>query len=60
MNSGVEVLDPIQVKANGMVPAELKAEFGNKLCFSGGVEDPATALLSAAGGRTQQQRDGTQ
>ena len=39
INAGVEVLDPIQVKADGMVPAELKAEFGQKLCFSGGVDE---------------------
>ncbi len=39
MEAGVEVLDPIQVKANGMVPTELKAEFGDKLCFSGGVDE---------------------
>lgn len=35
----VEILDPIQVKATGMVPAELKAGFGDKLCFSGGVDE---------------------
>ena len=39
IDTGVEVLDPIQVKANRMVPAELKAEFGNRLCFSGGVDE---------------------
>ncbi len=36
---GVEVLDPLQVTATGMVPAELKAEFGGRLCFSGGVDE---------------------
>jgi uroporphyrinogen decarboxylase len=36
---GVDVLDPIQVKAQGMVPSELKAEFGDRLCFSGGVDE---------------------
>ena len=36
---GVDVLDPLQVKAAGMVPAELKAEFGGRLCFSGGVDE---------------------
>ena len=36
---GVDVLDPLQVKATGMVPAELKAEFGDRLCFSGGVDE---------------------
>ena len=33
------MLDPIQVKAAGMVPVELKAEFGGRLCFSGGVDE---------------------
>jgi len=36
---GVDVLDPLQVTAAGMVPAELKAEFGAALCFSGGVDE---------------------
>jgi uroporphyrinogen decarboxylase len=36
---GVDVLDPIQVKAQGMIPSELKAEFGDRLCFSGGVDE---------------------
>lgn len=36
---GVEVLDPVQVTAAGMVPAELKTEFGDRLCFSGGVDE---------------------
>jgi len=37
--TGVDVLDPVQVKATGMVPAELKAEFGDRICFSGGVDE---------------------
>jgi uroporphyrinogen decarboxylase len=36
---GVDVLDPVQVTAAGMDPAELKAEFGDQLCFSGGVDE---------------------
>lgn len=36
---GVDVLDPLQVKADGMLPAELKAEFGDAICFSGGVDE---------------------
>ena len=35
---GVEILNPIQVSARGMDPARLKAEFGNDLCFWGGVD----------------------
>jgi uroporphyrinogen decarboxylase len=36
---GVDVLDPIQVTAAGMDPRKLKAEFGDRLCFSGGVDE---------------------
>lgn len=36
---GVDVLDPIQVTANGMDPAELKKEFGDSICFSGGLDE---------------------
>lgn len=39
IEAGVDVLDPLQVGAAGMVPAELKAEFGARLCFSGGVDE---------------------
>jgi len=35
---GVDVLDPLQVRAEGMIPAELKAAFGRRVCFSGGVD----------------------
>lgn len=32
---GFDVLDTLQPEAEGMVPAELKAEFGDRLCFHG-------------------------
>ncbi len=35
---GVDVLDPIQVRAHGMDPAELKREFGDRISFHGGVD----------------------
>lgn len=35
---GIDILHPIQVAAAGMVPAEIKAEFGDQLCFLGGVD----------------------
>jgi uroporphyrinogen decarboxylase len=35
---GVDILNPIQVAARGMLPAEIKAEFGDRLCFLGGVD----------------------
>ena len=35
---GIDVLNPIQVRAKGMDPKELKREFGKDLCFHGGVD----------------------
>lgn len=35
---GVEVLNPIQPLATDMDPFALKAEFGNHLCFHGGID----------------------
>ncbi len=37
INLGIDVLDPIQVAAEGMDPARLKKEFGDRLTFHGGV-----------------------
>ena len=39
IETGVEVIDPLQVKANGMIPVELKNEFGNRITFSGGIDE---------------------
>jgi uroporphyrinogen decarboxylase len=38
IEAGVDILNPIQVRAQGMVPRELKREFGQRLCFHGGVD----------------------
>jgi len=35
---GVDILNPIQVSAKDMDPARLKAEYGDRLCFWGGVD----------------------
>jgi len=35
---GVDVLDPIQPNARDMAPARLKAEFGDRLTFHGGID----------------------
>ena len=35
---GVQVLNPVQVSARGMDPAELKREFGRHLSFWGGID----------------------
>ncbi len=35
---GVDILNPIQVSAKDMSPAQLKAEYGHALCFHGGMD----------------------
>lgn len=51
---GVDILNPIQVSATGMDPAELKREFGADLVFWGGGVDTQQILGS---GTEQQVRD---
>lgn len=38
IDCGVQVLNPIQVRAAGMDPARLKREFGKHLAFHGGID----------------------
>ncbi|MBW1637371.1 MAG: hypothetical protein JRC87_09875 [Deltaproteobacteria bacterium] len=35
---GVDILNPVQVSAKNMEPADLKARFGDRLCFCGGID----------------------
>ncbi|MFH1760694.1 MAG: uroporphyrinogen decarboxylase family protein, partial [bacterium] len=37
IDTGVDILNPIQPTAKYMEPSRLKAEFGDRLCFHGGV-----------------------
>jgi len=39
IKTGVEVLDPVQVMADGMGLQGLKAEFGDRITFSGGIDE---------------------
>ena len=39
IDAGVEVLDPVQVRATGMEPRGLAADFGGRICFCGGVDE---------------------
>ena len=39
VETGIDVLDPVQVRAVGMEPAKLKADFADCICFSGGVDE---------------------
>lgn len=41
---GVDALNPVQVSAEGMETADLKAEFGNDITFWGGTVDPQKTL----------------
>ena len=38
IEAGIDVLDPVQPMARGMEPAGLKADFGDRLVFHGGID----------------------
>ncbi|MDD4872073.1 MAG: uroporphyrinogen decarboxylase family protein [Kiritimatiellae bacterium] len=38
IDAGVDMLEPIQIRAEGMDPSGLKKDFGKDLCFYGGVD----------------------
>ena len=38
IDCGVDMLEPIQIRAEGMEPIALKRDFGKHLCFYGGVD----------------------
>ncbi|MCK5734101.1 MAG: hypothetical protein KAI38_07935 [Candidatus Latescibacteria bacterium] len=38
IDAGVDMLEPIQIRAEGMDPRGLKKDFGKDLCFYGGVD----------------------
>lgn len=44
IEEGVDILNPVQVNADGMDSAELKAEFGDKITFWGGGVDTQRVL----------------
>jgi uroporphyrinogen decarboxylase len=45
IDCGVDMLEPIQIRAEGMDPAGLKRDFGKHLCFYGGVDLQQTLRL---------------
>ena len=53
---GVDALNPVQVSAEGMETAQLKAEFGSEITFWGGTVDPQKTL---ARGTPQEVREET-
>jgi len=38
IDAGVDMLEPLQTRARGMDPVELKRDFGRDLCFYGGMD----------------------
>jgi uroporphyrinogen decarboxylase len=44
---GLNILEPIQVRAAGMQPAELARQYGGKLCFHGSIDTQGTLPLGA-------------
>jgi uroporphyrinogen decarboxylase len=38
IEAGVDMMEPIQIRATGMEPEGLKSDFGNDLCFYGGLD----------------------
>jgi uroporphyrinogen decarboxylase len=38
IDAGVDMLEPIQIRAEGMDPCGLKRDFGKDLCFYGGID----------------------
>jgi len=54
IEAGFDVINPVQISAVGMAPAELKREFGNAITFWGGGCDTQQVLSR---GTPQQVRD---
>ncbi len=48
LDNGIDILNPIQISAEGMDPAELKSKYGDKLVFWGGAIDTQHVLPFAA------------
>jgi len=47
LDNGIDILNPVQISAAAMEPAELKAEFGDRLVFWGGGIDAQHVLPRA-------------
>jgi uroporphyrinogen decarboxylase len=42
IDMGVTILNPVQVAADGMEPADLKQQFGDRICFHGSIDTQYT------------------
>jgi len=48
LDNGIDILNPVQISAKDMVPADLKARFGDRLTFWGGGIDSQHVLPTAS------------
>ena len=48
LDNGIDVLNPVQISADNMAPADLKARFGDRLAFWGGSIDAQHVLPSGS------------
>jgi len=48
LDNGIDILNPVQVNAQGMEPRDLKAKFGDRLAFWGGAIDTQHILPRAS------------
>lgn len=49
IDMGIDILEPLQFDAKGMDPQLLKDEYGDKLCFRGGISVQSTLPLGTPG-----------
>ncbi len=54
LDNGIDILNPVQISAEGMDPAQLKAAYGDKLTFWGGAIDTQHVLPFAAPGEIRE------
>jgi uroporphyrinogen decarboxylase len=54
IDNGIDILNPVQTSAEGMDPAELKANYGDKLAFWGGAIDAQHVLPFASPGEIRE------
>ena len=47
LDNGIDILNPVQISADNMVPEELKRDFGDKVVFWGGAIDTQHVLPTA-------------
>ena len=55
IDSGADIINPVQAEAEGMDPVQLKAEFGDEIVFWGGAADPQSVFPNGTPGQVSGQ-----